>query len=80
MAKFRLFVSSSVVEELGAQRIIPSPIFTSIGSGGLTYTFPATTPPATVTFALQPRGPGRFPFTVQLVGAAPQHASVVVVP
>ena len=78
--KIQLFVSNSVVQELGAQRVIPAPATTEIGNGGLTYTFPATAPPATITFALQPSGPGAFPFTLQLPGSQPVRATVVVLP
>ncbi len=78
--KIELFVSESLVKELGAQRIIPSPLSTSVGNSGLTYTFRATQPPGIVEFALQPDGPGAFPFLLQLPGSEPVQAKVVVVP
>ena len=78
--KIRLFVSQSLVQELGTQRVIPAPLSTEVGNGGLTYTFPATKAPATVDLALQPDGPGLYPFTVNVVGAEPLHAKVFVVP
>ncbi len=78
--KIRLFVSESVVNKLGAQRIIPSPETSSVGSGGITYTFPATQSPASVAFALQPDRPGIANFALQLPGAPAAHARVFIVP
>ncbi len=78
--KIQLFVTESMVKQLGAQRIIPAPLSTTLGAGGLTYVFPANTLPATVEFALQPDGPGSFPFSIQLPGSAPVSARVVVMP
>jgi hypothetical protein len=78
--KIRLYVSNSLVKELGAQRIIPAPQETVIGEGGLTYTFLASEPPASVDLALQPSGPGIYKFTVGVAGGQPVVAKVVVVP
>jgi hypothetical protein len=78
--KIQLYVSNSLVKELGAQRIIPAPQDTVIGDGGLTYTFPASRPPASVDLALQPSGPGIYDFTVGVVGGQPVHAKIIVVP
>src|ERR1700733_14782998 len=36
--KIHLYVSESLVKELGTQRVVPAPIETLIGDGGLTYT------------------------------------------
>src|ERR1700733_6457388 len=78
--KIQLYVSNSLVKPLGTQRVIPAPKDTVIGAGGLTYTFPATKPPASVDLALQPSGPGIYDFTINVVGAQPVHAKIVVVP
>jgi hypothetical protein len=78
--KFHLFASESLVDELGTQRVIPAPETTSIGSGGLSYTFPATPGKATAQFALQPSKPGLFDFAVQAPGAPALHARVFVMP
>ena len=78
--KIQLYVSNSLVKSLGTQRVIPAPQDTVIGAGGLTYTFPATKPPASVDLALQPSGPGIYDFTINVVGAQPVHAKIVVVP
>jgi hypothetical protein len=78
--KIRLYVSDSLVKPLGTQRVIPAPESTLIGDGGLTYTFPASKPPASVDLALQPSGPGIFDFTVGVASGEPVHGRVVVVP
>jgi hypothetical protein len=78
--KIRLFVSNSLVKELGAQRVIPAPQETVVGEGGLTYTFLASAPPASVDLALEPPGPGEFPFTISVAGAQPVRANIFVVP
>ncbi len=62
----RLYVSESLVQKLGAQRISPQPEKSTIGQGGITYTFPASEQPASVVFSMQPSGPGVFPFRVLL--------------
>ncbi len=78
--KIRLFVSETVVDELGNQRVIPAPEATTIGDHGLIYTFPATTSPAAVAFALQPAGPGIFHFDLVPEGGQRVHARVIVMP
>ena len=78
--KIRLYVSNTVVDHLGAQRIIPSPESSTVGEGGLTYTFPATTVPANITFALEPTSFGRTHFVVQVPGSPALQASVFVMP
>jgi hypothetical protein len=78
--EIRLYVSDSLVKPLGTQRVIPAPQSTLIGDGGLTYTFPASKPPASVDLALQPSGPGIFDFTVAAANGEPVHGRVVVVP
>ena len=78
--KIMLFVNETVVKELGAQRIIPAPLSTEIGEGGLTYTFPASTLPASIELALQPSGPGRHHFTVGVRGSEQVSGDIIVVP
>jgi hypothetical protein len=78
--KINLYVSESLVKGLGAQRVVPAPAETMIGNGGLTYTFPASRIPAAVDLALEPAGPGVYDFTLGVVGAAPIHAKVFVIP
>lgn len=78
--KIRLFISDSLVQELGTQRVVPAPEATAVGGGGLTYTFPATSLPASVQFALQPARMGVFHFVIQVIGAQPVNGTVVVLP
>jgi hypothetical protein len=68
------------VNALGTQRVVPAPLETRVGDGGLTYTFPASRLPASVDLALEPSGPGLYDFTIGVTGAAPIHAKVFVVP
>ena len=77
---FKLHVSQSFVQELGNQRVIPSPTETVVGRGGLTYTFAAEPGPGSVEFALQPARPGIYRLTLQVVGYPELTARVVVVP
>ena len=76
----KLHVSQSVVDELGAQRVIPSPSDTAVGNGGLTYTFSAEQAPGAVQFALQPSKPGIFHFSAQVPGSSEISARVIVMP
>jgi hypothetical protein len=75
-----LYVSDSVVKALGAMRIAPQPVMSSVGEGGITYVFPASKAPAMVQIQLEPSFPGSHQFTVRAEGSAPITASVFVVP
>src|SRR4051794_22929290 len=66
--EIRLFVSQSLIAKLGAQRISPQPAKSTIGNGGVTYSFPADQVPASVVFSVEPSGPGSYPFRVELPG------------
>jgi hypothetical protein len=74
--KIKLYISESLVHGLGTQRIIPAPLATEVGEGGLTYTFLASKSPASVDLALEPSGPGIYEFTIGVAGAQPVHAMV----
>lgn len=76
----KLFVSQSLVDELGTTRVIPSASDTAIGHGGLTYTFSASEAPGSIRFALQPSKPGIFHFTLQVPGTPALTAKIVVMP
>ena len=76
----KLYVSASLVKALGTQRVIPAPGNSVVGGGGITYTFPASKPPASVDLALQPAGPGVFDFSVGVEGAEQVRAKILVVP
>jgi hypothetical protein len=78
--KVELFVSGSMVKELGAQRVVPSPERTVIGGDGLTYTFPASGFPSSVEFALEPTGPGLRHLTIRAVGLEALNLDIFVMP
>ena len=78
--KYRLFVSTSLVQELGNQRIAPQPESSEVGQGGITYTFPAGNPPASVGFSLEPSAPGVYHYNVGIPGGQMLDRRVVVVP
>jgi hypothetical protein len=78
--KVELFVSGSMVKELGAQRVVPSPERTVIGGDGLTYTFPASGLPSSVEFALEPTGPGLRHLTIRVVGLESLNLDIFVMP
>ncbi len=70
----KLWVSDSIVNTLGNQRIIPSPATSMTIDDGILYTFPSGVHPNSVEFALQPDRPGLSHFTIRLVpGNDPQH-------
>ncbi len=76
----QLFVSDSVVKQFGAQRIIPQPEISTVGNGGVTYSFPATTLPITVQFELKPSFIGVHEFSVAVPGSEPVQAKAAVLP
>jgi hypothetical protein len=65
--KIQLWVSDSVVKQLGNQRIVPQPVSSVIGNGGILYTFDSTPLPDSIAFALQPANPGISRFELHLV-------------
>ncbi len=78
--KYKLYVSSSVVQELGNQRIAPDPEVSAVGDGGFLYTFPALGSPARVAFSLEPAAPGIYRFKAGIPGGTMLEERVVVVP
>ena len=76
----RLYVSETVIKELAAQRVIPSPAQSVIGDGGITYTFPITQIPASIKFGLQPDGPGVYRMAVGIAGQPPLESKIYVLP
>lgn len=78
--KIQLFVSDDLIKPLGAQRISPQPEVSTLGAGGITYTFPVTRTPATAEIELEPSFPAAHRFRVQVIGGDPIDADVFVVP
>jgi hypothetical protein len=75
-----LYVSGSLVKELGAQRVVPSPARATIGGDGLTFMFPTSTPPASVEFALEPTGPGLHHLLLRVAGLETVNLDIAVTP
>ena len=69
--QIHLWVSDSVIKDLGNQRVVPQPQTSVTGNGGIFYTFPATPRPNSVEFALQPASPGISHFAISIPGASP---------
>ncbi|HEX4810085.1 MAG TPA: hypothetical protein VH325_14195 [Bryobacteraceae bacterium] len=78
--KLKLWVSESLVKALGAQRIVPQPSESVLGDGGVLYTFPATSGPATAEIALEPTSPGIDHFRLRVPGREELQATVYVMP
>jgi hypothetical protein len=78
--KYKLYVSGSVVGELGNQRIAPQPESSAVGQGGFVYTFPALGQPAVVSFSLEPASPGIYHWKIGVPGGEMMEKRVVVVP
>ena len=77
---FKLFVSDSIVKELGAQRVVPQPSNSTLGAGGITYTFPVTSLPIVVQIALQPSFVGSHAFRIGVPGQETVQGKVLVLP
>ena len=75
-----LFVSQSIIKQLGAQRISPQPEQSILSDGGITYTFPATSTNALVEISLEPALPGVYHMETGVPGMQPIQARVVVMP
>ena len=78
--KLSLYVSDTVIKELAAQRVVPAAVQSSVGDGGVTYTFLATQTPASVRFVLQPDGPGVYRLAVGTPGRQPLESGIIVLP
>lgn len=76
----QLWVGESLVRSLGNQRVVPQPISSVIGQGGILYTFPATSTPVTVQFALEPASLGRSEIVLQAPGFQQVRAKIFVMP
>jgi hypothetical protein len=65
---FQLWVSDALVKPLGTQRVVPQPLKSEIGSGGILYTFAAKSIPASVEFQTQPSTLGSSELTLGVPG------------
>lgn len=78
--KVQIFVSDSILKQFGAQRVIPQPLTSTVGDGGVTYTFLATSLPITVQLELKPSFIGTHPFKIAVAGGQPVEAKSLVLP
>jgi hypothetical protein len=93
--RVQLFVSDSLIKPLGALRISPQPETSTIGGGGIIYSFPAVATPISqgpisataisqgamsVQIALEPSFPGLHRFRIQVLGSSAIIARVLVLP
>lgn len=78
--KIQLWVSESLVTKMGNQKIAPQPLTSTVGQGGILYTLPATTTPASIEFALQPTAPGVFRVAFRVPGLPLLSTKIYVVP
>jgi hypothetical protein len=78
--KLILWTSDSLVKDLGAQRVIPQPLDSVIGEGGLRYVFNATPGPSLVQFALEPGKVGLHHLTLRVPGSEDLKLTVAVLP
>ena len=76
----RLYVSNSIVKELGAQRISPQPLRSELANSGITYTFPAGPGTRVVQIELAPQFPGEARFEVGVPGRDPIRGRILIVP
>ncbi len=76
----QLWAADTLVKPLGAQRVVPQPLRSEIGGGGILYTFPVTTTPASIEFQTQPTAMGSSELNLQVPGKAAVKAKVFVMP
>ncbi len=78
--KIQLWVSDSLIGQLGNQRISPQPETSVLTDDGILYTFSATKHADSVQFALQPGKPGIFHIAFRVVGHQTLEPTVYVMP
>jgi len=76
----RLFISDSALSGLGLLRVIPAPQTTTVGDGGLLYTFPRAALPASIRFEFQPVGAGIYHVELGASHETVMRLTVAVVP
>lgn len=78
--KIRLLASQSVVHGLGAERVIPQPEESEVGPRGITYVFPISETPATVSFELRPTSIGSNHVSLTAGDGSSMRLSILVLP
>ncbi len=78
--KVQLWVSDSLIKELGNQRVVPQPASSTLDGKGILYTFPVTPHPNSIEFALEPSSPGIFSLTFRVPGMQEADIKIYVMP
>ena len=78
--KAQLWVSDSLVKGLGNQRVVPQPETSTVGQGGLLYTFPSNGPKMDVEFSLTPASIGTNRISFQSPGCQKIELTIFVMP
>ena len=78
--QIQLWADENLVTKLGNKQIAPQPATSVVGDGGIHYTFPATSQPATAVFSLQPSAPGVYSLTLRASAYSELHFKILVMP
>ena len=78
--KIQVWVNNSLVKPLGNQRVVPQPLQSVVGAGGILYTFQASTSPASIEFETQPTAVGLTKLVLQVSQHATTELSIFVMP
>ncbi len=78
--KIQLWASENLVKDLGAARVIPQPVKSQVGNGGVLYDFDASKSPATVQFALEPPKAGLKRLVLRAAGSSNVDLDIFVMP
>ncbi len=78
--KVQLWVSDTLIDALGNQRVIPEPVTSVVDRGGVLYTFGAASTPAAAAFALEPKGPGMYELAIRSAGGQELRPRIFVMP
>jgi len=78
--KIQLWVSETVINSLGNQRVIPQPLTSTVGQNGVLYTFAVTTIPAEVAFSLEPSAPGIYHLQLRVPASEELKRTIYVMP
>jgi hypothetical protein len=75
-----VWISNSLLKNLGMQRIVPQPAVSQPGGNRTLYAFPAEGGEARLQFALEPSQPGIYDIAVGVLNGPEVHRKVIVWP
>ena len=78
--KVQLWISDKFIKSLSNQRVIPQPLSSVVGQGGVLYTFLAASPPAAIEFSLEPTAPGIYDLAMRVPGSEELRPRIFVMP